>query len=339
MKKIVSVMLALVLVLSVLSCAALAYDDDIVGTVGDYNDDGLVKLEDARAVLSAAVGITAVKDNATFRRCDINGDGKLSLFDARQILKGAVGLVKLESTGLFKGVTDEAGVFTSKEELVNYFNTNLDRIKTERPGLTKTEKSTVSDINVTNPKLLGFSFGTGADLLVKELSELIMGEGNDKTLTYINPGDQNWLKVSVEEEEYVSKLNANDVYGAKVELDETRNELKITIALADTMLSELENSSYAKVFNTENMKSTAISLLTAVSTSLVSDNLKIEYQNATLTAVFDYTTGNVKNYKTSYSSEIFVDATGVTLLKLLSVDTIDYKSSDTVEYRDFNWVG
>lgn len=104
MKKIVALLLALVILMSV-SVVAVAGNpridvgngneqiewDDIVNagySKGDYNRDGKVSAYDARKVLQVAAG-TITPASADVKLCDFNGDGKLTAYDARQILKTA----------------------------------------------------------------------------------------------------------------------------------------------------------------------------------------------------------------------------------------------------------
>lgn len=338
-KRVLSVILALVMVIAVFSCAAFAYEDDIDGIMGDADGNGKVELADVRMVLKAAAGTMSIPDENVVRRCDINADGILSLYDARRILRATIGLDTLEPSGAFKGVVDADGIFESKEELVRYFNDNLDRIKIERPGFTKINSSNIKNIDVENPTFI-IPIGVLTDTLVDQLKGKITEEGNDSEITYVMRGEKNYTKVSVEEEEYVSNLAANDVYGAKVSLDEDKNELTVMIAIADTVSGELAQSSYSKVFNTEAMSSTAVSTLMGIFGTVISgDNVKIEYKNATLTAVFDYTTGNVKSYKTEFASNIFVSTADSDFVfnKLLSVDAVNIDKITSVEYKNFDW--
>lgn len=58
---------------------------------GDVNGDGKVDIDDARAVLRAAVGLEKL-DEQQKKAADVNGDGKITVDDAREILRTATGL-------------------------------------------------------------------------------------------------------------------------------------------------------------------------------------------------------------------------------------------------------
>lgn len=58
---------------------------------GDVNGDGKVDIDDARAVLRAAVGLEKL-DEQQKKAADVNGDGKITVDDARDILRTATGL-------------------------------------------------------------------------------------------------------------------------------------------------------------------------------------------------------------------------------------------------------
>ena len=58
---------------------------------GDVNGDGKVDIDDARAVLRAAVGLEKL-DEQQKKTADVNGDGKITVDDARDILRTATGL-------------------------------------------------------------------------------------------------------------------------------------------------------------------------------------------------------------------------------------------------------
>ncbi|MBO5857890.1 MAG: dockerin type I repeat-containing protein, partial [Clostridia bacterium] len=130
--------LALVLVISfVMSMFALSFTSSAVNTLkGDANGDGELSTNDALLVLRVAAGIEDSLSTEAKSLCDIDGDGYISLFDARRILRAAAGLTNLEPTGKFKGYTDKNQIFGSQEEALNFFNVNLNKVKSEKYGFT-----------------------------------------------------------------------------------------------------------------------------------------------------------------------------------------------------------
>lgn len=61
---------------------------------GDANADGKVDLEDAQAVLKAALGITT-HSGAQKKMMDVDANGTIDLEDAQAVLKAALGIMKL----------------------------------------------------------------------------------------------------------------------------------------------------------------------------------------------------------------------------------------------------
>ena len=104
MKKVIALLLALVIVMSIPLLAFAASPgvgggngsdvvewDDVVNagySQGDLNRDGKVSAYDARKVLLVAAE-KETASSADIKLCDFNGDGKLTAYDARQILKKA----------------------------------------------------------------------------------------------------------------------------------------------------------------------------------------------------------------------------------------------------------
>ena len=58
---------------------------------GDVSGDGIIKAEDARTILRAAVGLTSL-EGKRFTAGDIDRDNKITASDARLALRAAVGL-------------------------------------------------------------------------------------------------------------------------------------------------------------------------------------------------------------------------------------------------------
>lgn len=332
MKKLLSVLLACAICLSVFSVCAFAVTEEKEYLTGDTDGNGKLETADALLALRAAAGIESLSKEQVIR-ADINEDGSITLYDARQILRGSLGLVKLEPSGAFKGFTccdiDGKPAFESKEALIEYVNTNLNRIKTERPGLTKTESSSVSDINVSS---------SGIAALVKSLvSKIVEKESDESDPEFHNAGDALYSVVPVEGEDYVSNLTASDIMGAKVLYDDGKDMITVQIAVPDTDSDNIKSSGYSKVVNTENLNSKSTSTITDVFSSIMgSAELSVEYRNLVLTVKIDCETGNVKNYTLSYESNVSMVSPG-SKLGIISVDGVSYCTLRTIEFSGFNW--
>lgn len=86
MKKIISIVLALVLICSVFCVNAFA-----AGRIGDANGDGKLSALDARMILQHVAGVKTIEDTSNL---DINNDKKVSAVDARVILQVVAGIVE-----------------------------------------------------------------------------------------------------------------------------------------------------------------------------------------------------------------------------------------------------
>ena len=89
MKKLFSIMSAVVIVLSVAAVMAFAVGDG--RNRGDVNGDGKVDSADAMLVMKCDAGLLSLS-NGEIKRADLNGDGKIDSCDAVYILRIAAGL-------------------------------------------------------------------------------------------------------------------------------------------------------------------------------------------------------------------------------------------------------
>ena len=332
MKKLLSVLLTVAICLSVLSVCAFAQGDEKEYLTGDADGNGKVETADALLVLKVAAGIETLSAEAVVR-ADINEDGALTLYDARQILRGSLGLIKLEPSGAFKGFKcceiDGKQAFKNKEELVNYVNTSLNRIKSDRPGLTKTETSSVSDIEVTSSSI--------ASLVQSLVSKIVKSENDEGEPEFYNAGEALYSVVPVEGEDYVSVLAATDIMGAEVLYDDTKDLITVKLALPDTDNANVKSSSYSKVINTKDLNSKSTSTITDVFSSIAgSSEMTVDYKNMVLTVKIDRETGNVKNYTLSYETKVNMLSPGSSI-GILDFSGVSYCTLRTVEFSGFIW--
>lgn len=113
MKKIISVILALVIACSMMSLTALAD-----GLKGDVNGDGNVSGVDARLILRYVAGLDTPENADSY---DVNGDGNITGVDARIVLRIVAGLEQPDA---------EDKPLDTKEEQLEYFNTSFNGVKT-----------------------------------------------------------------------------------------------------------------------------------------------------------------------------------------------------------------
>ena len=328
-KRILSLVLVLAITISIFSIGLTTNAASALW--GDANGDGKVTTGDALIVLRVAAGIEDNLSAEARRLCDVNEDGFITLFDARKILRSAAGLINLQPTGAFSGFNG-GGIFETKEELVSYFNKNLNRIKEEKFGFTKT-----SDVEM---KKFEFKEASFLGVVTENTDEIIQGifstVGSQKEEDlYVVQGTASTNKINVEGQNYVSALSVADVYGATAKYDANRQNgvITISIALPDAEKSEVLDSAYGKVFNSENLLDATETTLNAILSGVADGTEVVHYKNAVLTAEFDVNTAEVLKYSISYETTVYIASAQTK--KLFTLKEVNYQTVNTVDYIDF----
>ena len=102
MKKFLSVLMPLLLIISAMfSLSVFSSAKDPVKP-GDVNADGKITISDAKCVLKYAVGLTDLSD-AQFSMADVNHNGKVGIEDAKIILRCVVGLQNIPGVEVGSG--------------------------------------------------------------------------------------------------------------------------------------------------------------------------------------------------------------------------------------------
>lgn len=327
-KKILSFVLVLSVLISVFSVAVTTNAASALW--GDANGDGKVTTGDALIVLRVAAGIEDNLSEEAKKLCDVNEDGYITLFDARKILRSAAGLINLQPTGAFSGFNG-GGIFETEEELVNYFNKNLNRIKEEQFGFTKTSDVEMKKFEFKEASFLGVVTENTDDLISGIFSAVDSDTEED---LYVVQGTSSVNKINIEGEAYVSALLPADVYGATAKYDANRQNgvVTITIALPDAEKSEVLDSAYAKVFNSDNLIGATESTLNSILTGVADGSEVVHYKNAVLTAEFDVNTDEVIKYSLTYDTEVYIESAQK---QLFTLKEVSYKTTNTVDYIDF----
>ena len=124
MKKVISIILAVVLAVSMLSVTAFAD-----GLRGDVNHDGDITAVDARLILQVVAGLRTADDTYYY---DINSDGNVSAVDARIVLQIVAGLTEhpdMGQSGTEQPDTEDKPLDTKQEQLA-YFVKSFNGVKT-----------------------------------------------------------------------------------------------------------------------------------------------------------------------------------------------------------------
>ena len=134
MKRALSILLTACIIFSALSVSSYAsYTSEEVTLNFDYNGDGVVNLADARTVLRVLANLEAPKDGMIYDLTG-NGDG-LTLEDVKKVI------------GIVTGI--DADVSECAEFNLALFKAELNNVKKERPGFTKTSTAQCSSMLVT----------------------------------------------------------------------------------------------------------------------------------------------------------------------------------------------
>ncbi len=326
MKRVLSLLLVLVMTLSVFSSGIIANASEST-EIGDADGDGKVTSKDALLILRIAAGIEDSTPEMLVR-CDVNKDGYLSIFDARKILRCAAGLVSLKQTGLFKGFNGN-GIFANEQQLLDYFNTNINKIKSEKYGF-----SYIKDVNMTTFEMESATFlgvaTENTDEIIKKIFETANTDADDEG--YVIAGKSSNNVMSVEGKTYVSTLASEDVFGSKAVADQSRGVITITIAIPDSEKVDIADSSYIKVFNTDNLLGATETTLNSILTGVSEGTEVVHYKNAYVEAEFNISDGTVISYTTYYETTVHITSAQNGLITLKGVD---YETSNTANYMDF----
>lgn len=165
-------------------------------------------------------------------------------------------------------------------------------------------------------------------------------DDKENVVTIIPYGEDDFTLVSVEGEDYVSKLSASDVFGSKASYDTTTGELTIEIALPDTEIETSTQSAYAKVLNTTDMiaeQDTTLMKLMKVSSG--ESAMLREFKNCVLKITVDTATSNVLSYIVTYESKVYVAQTTVGIGNTLNAKLkgVEFKKNHSIKYEDFQW--
>lgn len=351
-KRFITVLTVVSLLFSVMSIgfvSSAAYTEETL--YGDVNGDGIVDTKDARCALELASGLVLLEDEAQLIRSDVNFDGYVTIFDARQILRGAAGLATLQPSGAFTGF-DGGGIFDNEASLVAYFNAYLNRIKvTESEDekyiaatITKTEADQLDDgedgFKIAEVELPALGFGGSAEGVSQMVKENLTEDDKENVVTVIPFGSTDFSLVSVENEDYVSKLSASDVFASRASFDAELGQITIEIALPDTEIEMANQSAYAKVFDTTAMiaeQNTTLMKLMKISSG--ESAMLREFKNCVLKIVVDTATNNVLSYVATYESKVYVAQTTIGIGNTLNAKLkgVEFKKNHSIKYEDFQW--
>lgn len=352
-KKLLSVTICVVMLFSVFAfdfTASAVLDTSIV--YGDFDGDGKVEIEDAQEVLKVAAKMASIKDETTFKRCDINNDGVITIFDARQILRGCAKLSELQPKNdkMESGFTDDTGMFITEDDAIAFFNGGLNSVKINMPGFRRDEAVDVKGFNIGNVVLSGITLGESASSVASMIESMVVSESEPEVVQPSNKGENCDNAMSVETENYVSLLDASEVYAIKCYMGTTDDETSpsqtvvIEVGLPDCELENVTQTAYNDVFNAKILQENSENVIGNVfGSNAGSDGIKKGIQNCVLKAEFEVVSQGVYRlyrYNTYYETQTYIPSSSIGLKGgRLHADVYDveYKTAVNVIYTDFQW--
>ncbi len=349
MKKFLTAILVCAIMCSMVAFAFQASALEAV-CIGDTDNSGTLDLADARLALRIVSKLEKPSQDQ-IERADVNSNGIIDLADVEGILCAALGITRYQRTGAFFGF-DGGGYFESADELLYYFNSNLNEIKIQDAGFIAESDAIVDSFSMQDIIFRGYSFES-PDIfegLLKD--ELTSSFESDDPVMYVLGSDNDYAIEAVGQE-YVSILEADDVCGVKAEYDKVNEELTVSVSLYDTSLQAAAVSeSYAKALNINNMNVISQGTVSRLFGKLTTPAVQ-QYKDVTLTAKFHEPTGKVVSYEVAYSNDVRIASAGVNLAGIGSeiggiggiigsiisanVSGLEYSVRTITQYTDFQW--
>ena len=291
MKKIASLVLALVLVLSLASCMKvnITLPEKNIGV-----DTGAVENTTAKPqeIVTLPEITTAPVENTTA---------------APQPVPESTTAAPVQKTPLTM----------SKAELLDWFNLSLNNVKEGMPGFTRAKQTTVADISLSNQL---------ANTLVSFVKGMLLSE---EVETKTAAKGQSCVELmSPDGERYVSQLSMADVKDISVMAQGTG--YAVTVTLPDAVNPTRDESAYAKIFNFITVDDVINTYAPKVGATVARNNIKVSYTGCTAKAVIS-PDGKIESYNTYVTCVVSLkDATvkkGVTIntdVDFTLVSTTDY---------------
>lgn len=349
MKKVITAILVCAVLCSVFAFAfqASALEEYCIG---DTNNSGTLEVSDARLALRIASKIQK-PSQGQLDRADIDSNGVIDLLDVEGILCAALGISRYQRTGAFFGF-DGGGYFDSAEELLEYFNYNLNEIKKQDAGFIAETDAIVDEFKMQDIVFRGYFFESPDVFEGLLKNELTSSFESDDPIMYVLGSDNDYAIETVGQD-YVSLLRVGDVCGVKAEYDRVNDELTIAVSLYDISLQAAAgNEGYSRALNVNNMNVISQGTVSRLFGKFTTPAVQ-EYANVTLTARFHEPTGKVVAYEVAYDNDVRIASAGVNLAGIggeiggiggiigtlisANVTGLEYSVRTITQYTDFQW--
>ena len=210
----------------------------------------------------------------------------------------------------------------SDEELLEWFNVNLNNVKEGMPGFEKSKLTTVSDIVLSNQAantLVGFVKGA---LLSEEVQT-----------TTVKKGDSCVEIMSPDGERYASNLSASDIKDIDASVSGT--SYVVTVTLPDAVNPSRDTGAYAKIFNFITVDDVVSTYAPKVGATVDRKNIEVSYSGCYARATIS-PDGKVEKYETYVTCVIsLIDAS---IKKVVTINTdVDITLVSTTDYTNFTY--
>lgn len=224
-------------------------------------------------------------------------------------------------------VSSDPGSY-SNEQLLSWFNESLNKVKTGKPGFTKSKVTTIPSIQLTN-KLANSVSDIVVGMLVKGEPEVVSVGAGESCDTVMSPGGKG----------YVSKLTMADI--TNISVSKNGGNYVVTVNVKDEVNPNKDNSAYGRVFDylskddLINVYIAKINESGKLKATLPAENCTITMSGGT--AVAEITPdGKVVKYETTLQGAISVSECSVKMVVSLSTG-FDCVLKSVTTYTDFVW--
>lgn len=210
----------------------------------------------------------------------------------------------------------------TKEQLLEYFNTNMNNVKELMPAFERAKLTTVSDIVLSNQV---------ANTLVDFVKGALLSEETE--ISNASKGQSCVEVMSPDGERYVSQLRIEDIKDITVATEGTN--YVVTVTLPDAKNPTKDSSSYAKVFNFITVDDVVNKYAPKVGATVERKNIEVRYSGCYARAVFS-PDGKVISYDTYVTCVMSLK--DATVKKVVTINTdVDITLTSTTNYSKFSY--
>ena len=206
-------------------------------------------------------------------------------------------------------------------EWLDFFNTSVNKLKTEAPAMTKAKQTKTADIQLSNP--LGQTVVSAAKdkYLSDEVVETPIAKG-DKASAQAN--------ISPDGAAYVSNLSMADIKSISHTVDGSGNYV-IKIAMNDAVNPEL-NGPYGKVFEFMTLDDVMNKYAPDMGATVDRSNVELQFKNCSASATIT-PDGKVLNYETTVNANMILKEAKI---KVITTD-LDATLFSETKYKNITW--